>query len=101
MNFPYLISLPLVTQATNLHNSIALFDYRLANLDILIDRGNYYPILCINRPFKDDFDIELTDGELAEFEDLNEDNKVIFANNKNFYDRLHLEMHTLENGMIF
>lgn len=101
MNFPHLISLPLVTQATNLHNSIALFDYRIDNMDILIDRGNYYPIICINRPFKDDFNIELTDEELEDFENLNEDNKVIFTNNKNFYDRLTKEMHTLENGMTF
>ena len=102
INFPHiLIDMPLVQQATNLHNSIAVFDYRLANMEYLIDRGNSYPIICVNRTFKDNYNIDLTPEELEEFEDLNEDDQVVFINNKNFHERLINEMHTLDNGMKF
>lgn len=101
INFPYLLSLPFATQATNLHNSIAVFDYHLANMEFLLDRGGTYPIVCVNRAFKDNYDITLSSDELEYFENLNEDEQVIFINNKHFYERLTNEMHILDNGQIF
>lgn len=101
VNFPQILDLPLSEQTRRLYGSVALFDDNLGNVDYLLERGDATPIVRVEISYKDKFDIELTPEELEDFEELNEDQQVLFIANKRFNERLILEMHTQDNEMIF
>lgn len=100
-NFPKILELPLSELTKRLYNSIALFDNYLGDVDFLLERGDAIPVVRVDIAYKDEYALELTPEELEDFEELNEDQQVIFITNKRFKERLILEMHTLENGMTF
>ena len=100
-NFPKILNLSLTELTKRLYSSVALFDNKLGNIDYILKCGDAIPVVRVNIAYKDKYDLELTPEELEDFKELNEDQQVLFIANKHFKERLILEMHTLDNGMIF